>query len=801
MQNQEHPSLSAPSYQSVENENGFFILVPPQVALRYSPRLPAFVTPFGAREVPQEQFLKGLLKGTVSIVTHDVKRRSEKATWSFYRTYMYMPCAALSNTQTCFTVSLLVTLIISVLTQPRSAVGQTSLSTTIASVDRFERIDISEGTPHVVPKGPDSGDVLQFEERFTGTINLDVRDIDLNSYDLLTVQVKADRAAVLVFSLDNYPWRGKQARWYVLDGMRGPTGWKTIWIDLRRPEEGPRKRASTSSHMLHITGFHKDVGRSIQGTNRTMLLGEIRAVKKAIDLDWDQRKVTQTWNDGEDLVATYPLTVTNHLDEAVTAEVTLDPLQTRYASAVLSRKRVVLAAHEQKTIRATIRLPADAAKDAQPLYAERFEARAWIPDQPYSTVTILRSSDPIYLTVTVPPPDNVLTFPLLPAPSELPDHIIHFDRSLARRWEAIAPPAELIEEAKLHGISNSEMSTGRRFLKALIAAAYLYDLTREQTYLETASTLLAALPAIWKKFYDEWIQAEVRLISSGIMVRMGSRSHFTLRLGWRLMGTQRSPYQYSYDANARGGNMSAIFYAFDMLAAKLDPSLRERIIREFIVPAGIQCRNHYIGDGNQQATVNAVALYAGLAAHNWPLVSFAYSSEHGLSGIIEWTFTDDGVHIRDQYQTYTLRPIFWLAELLYGRGKNVYDVYRDRLRKAVNRPSFQDTYFWSFAQKHRMSAERPIQAPSGLTARPTSSGTIQLEWTDNATNEAGFIIERSSSPDSEFTRIATMTRYVPRYVDICPSNGSTYYYRVRAYNYHAGESGRSNIAQAICSVR
>ena len=44
--------------------------------------------------------------------------------------------------------------------------------------------------------------------------------------------------------------------------------------------------------------------------------------------------------------------------------------------------------------------------------------------------------------------------------------------------------------------------------------------------------------------------------------------------------------------------MSALFYAFDMLASELSPALHRRIVREFIVPAGIQCRNHYIGDGN-----------------------------------------------------------------------------------------------------------------------------------------------------------------------------------------------------------
>lgn len=166
------------------------------------------------------------------------------------------------------------------------------------------------------------------------------------------------------------------------------------------------------------------------------------------------------------------------------------------------------------------------------------------------------------------------------------------------------------------------------------------------------------------------------------------------------MGTQRSPYQYSYDANAGGGSMSAMLYAYDMIAPELDPSTRKRIVEDFIVPAGLQCRNHYIGDGNQQATVNAVVLYAGLVSENWPLVAFAHSSSHSVREVLEWTFTDEGVHLRDGYQTYTLRPLFWNFELFHGVGVDLYARYESRLRKTVDQ-GFGDTYFWNWVQNQR----------------------------------------------------------------------------------------------------
>ena len=158
-------------------------------------------------------------------------------------------------------------------------------------------------------------------------------------------------------------------------------------------------------------------------------------------------------------------------------------------------------------------------------------------------MTVLRSADPIRLTATVPDPDSALAFPLFPTPSSLPKSIARFDSSLARTWATIAPPDTLIAAAKEHGLSNSVSSDDdQRFLKALIASAYLYDFTGKESYLNTASALLEALPEIWTIFHEKWAQQDARLISSGIVVRRGKQSHFTLRLGWRLMGTQRSPY-------------------------------------------------------------------------------------------------------------------------------------------------------------------------------------------------------------------------------------------------------------------
>ncbi len=77
-------------------------------------------------------------------------------------------------------------------------------------------------------------------------------------------------------------------------------------------------------------------------------------------------------------------------------------------------------------------------------------------------------------------------------------------------------------------------------------------------------------------------------------------------------------------------------------------------------------------------------------------------------------------------------------------------------------------------------------APSALTLAATSSLTgVALAWTDNATNETGFQVERSIDNVS-FSFIASTTANVRAYQDLGLAQG-TYYYRVRATN-AAGDS-------------
>jgi hypothetical protein len=70
------------------------------------------------------------------------------------------------------------------------------------------------------------------------------------------------------------------------------------------------------------------------------------------------------------------------------------------------------------------------------------------------------------------------------------------------------------------------------------------------------------------------------------------------------------------------------------------------------------------------------------------------------------------------------------------------------------------------------------------------AATLRLTWTDASNNESGFTIERLASTGN-YAQIATVSANVQTYTDTGLNSGSTYCYRVRAFN-SVGSSAPSN---------
>ncbi len=81
-------------------------------------------------------------------------------------------------------------------------------------------------------------------------------------------------------------------------------------------------------------------------------------------------------------------------------------------------------------------------------------------------------------------------------------------------------------------------------------------------------------------------------------------------------------------------------------------------------------------------------------------------------------------------------------------------------------------------------------APSGLAGTAASNSQINLTWTDNASNETGYRVERSANGVS-YSVIATLAADATAYANSGLTPGTTYHYRIIATN-ACGDSDSSN---------
>lgn len=78
-----------------------------------------------------------------------------------------------------------------------------------------------------------------------------------------------------------------------------------------------------------------------------------------------------------------------------------------------------------------------------------------------------------------------------------------------------------------------------------------------------------------------------------------------------------------------------------------------------------------------------------------------------------------------------------------------------------------------------------VAAPGNLNGS-FSVGAVTLTWQDNASNEMGYFIERSTSPNSGFVAIGGVAPNVTTFTDTKYTPQTTYYYRIRPSNTTTG---------------
>ncbi len=90
-----------------------------------------------------------------------------------------------------------------------------------------------------------------------------------------------------------------------------------------------------------------------------------------------------------------------------------------------------------------------------------------------------------------------------------------------------------------------------------------------------------------------------------------------------------------------------------------------------------------------------------------------------------------------------------------------------------------------------MVAGNPPNAPSNLSGSALVAGQVSLSWNDNASDEYGFEVERSTDNGAQWTKLSSLASDSQTYTDNTVASASDYLYRIRAYN-GAGSSDYSN---------
>lgn len=582
------------------------------------------------------------------------------------------------------TRSILAGAAVAALAAPSAPAGAGSeASRVLSALDSLGSLQDLKGNWREVAEGPGGAKALRFEatgneEDFSGHVDLKAMGVNPRDYDLLKIEVKADNCAFLQFTLENYPEKGDVSNWYPLDAINRGADWRTIWLDLKRPEEIQPGKAAAEAPGLLIAGAVRDVRWRMQGDSRCLWMRNLRFAKKAINLECDQAKAPYEWGPKQDLVYRYSVTVANRLDQPVVARLSLVGTEVTYAYARLSEPRVELRPKQSKAIEVEVRLAGNVAERMPALYCERFELRGFAEGIPDSETTIIRSKVyPLALSVTVPIPEGKLQFPLLPRVKDLPVSLTGFDDNARKKAEAAA---ETVSPDDLNKVLEYPMARSWvlesdkrtfwyhagnppvkeytwRYLDGLTACAFLYDTTGDRKYLDKGTALLLRAAELWQRDYEVWRKFPVIVGSHGIL---GGN---TLALGWATGGF----------GTVYGMARHGMFNDFDLLAKDMESAAREKILRDFILPAAVRMQQHILYY-NAQAVVDYPMLYAAFATRNWPLASYAFSSERGIANLMQWSFDEEGCSIEGHYHQSTIDPLLWCTELLHRQGINLYDL-------------------------------------------------------------------------------------------------------------------------------
>lgn len=170
-----------------------------------------------------------------------------------------------------------------------------------------------------------------------------------------------------------------------------------------------------------------------------------------------------------------------------------------------------------------------------------------------------------------------------------------------------------------------------------------------------------------------------------------------------------------------------------------------------------------------------------------------YSNAGGTEAVLSWT---------DNSQNEASFKVYKNGSLIYTTAANAtgytatgltpgatYSFYIKAYNATAGYSPASNTLYLTMAD--------PPAKPSDLTATPTATTKVRLNWTDNSDNEVDFHIEKSStSATAGFSEVTTVGANVTTYEVTSLTSNTQYWFRVRAHN-ASGYSAYCTVATAV----
>ncbi len=184
----------------------------------------------------------------------------------------------------------------------------------------------------------------------------------------------------------------------------------------------------------------------------------------------------------------------------------------------------------------------------------------------------------------------------------------------------------------------------------------------------------------------------------------------------------------------------------------------------------------------------------------WPGATMSVSANGTTNGIV-WGFDYSSTQLR-AYSAANVQTEYWNSSQAANSADALGSPSKFAAPIVADGRVFVGTSTALVAYGLGSNATSAPAAPSGLTASVVSALQINLAWTDNAQNENGFAIEQSSD-GTNYTQIGTVGVNVTTYsAEDNLKSGTTYYFRVRAYNGSSNQtySSYSNTVSATTTT-